>query len=138
MKLNESKALIRDAKFSKNNLGMTFYSVVVNPNTGVRSHKTEWTHGMPGRKGGIGPREAAVASTVGILSIASLYRGIDLLRSSKIGDEEMNKRQAFYSGVYGLAALVGFGTLLPFDKQLSGTPSSPSVGILNVKPANLN
>lgn len=138
MKLDESKALIRDAKFSKNNLGMTFYSVVVNPNTGMRSHKTEWTHGMPGRKGGIGPREAAVASTVGVLSIASLYRGIDLLRSSKIGDPDMNKRQAFASGCYGLVALLGFGTLLPFDKQLGGTPSLPSDGLLNVKPANLN
>lgn len=118
MNLNESRQLVRDAKRTSRKMGGTFYTEVIDPNTGERTIKARWHHGIPAPgfplQFGLASTETAIATMVAAGSTYFLYKAADLNSRSKIGnaiDNADQKKLAMMSGALGFA---GFATLFPW------------------------
>jgi len=113
MNLNESRQLVRDARRTSRKMGGTFYTEVIDPNTGERTIKPRWHHGIPATFG-VATTENAIATMFAAGSTYLLYKAADLNAKSKIGNKKDNatqKKNAMIAGFFGVA---GFATLLPW------------------------
>jgi len=113
MKLNESRALVRDAKRTSRALGGTLYREVVDPNTGERTIKPVWHHGIPATFG-VASTENAIASLTGAAGVVLLYISAKNKVKSAYGEKkkrDANIKTALWTG--GISA-VCFASLLPW------------------------
>jgi hypothetical protein len=94
-------------------MGGTFYTEVIDPNTGERTIKPRWHHGIPATFG-VATTENAIATMFAAGSTYLLYKAADLNARSKFGNKTDNAKQKKLAMIAGGFAATGFATLLPW------------------------
>lgn len=117
MRKTQSDMLIRDAKRTSRKMGATFYSRVIDPNTGETTIVERWHHGIPWSSSGY-TSENALAATTGVLSVAGLAGAAFLNERSKIGNDKRNAGEAAGAVFLALLSTFGFVSLMPFGWEV--------------------
>lgn len=126
MRKMQADMLVRDAKRTSRKMGATFYSRVIDPNTGETTIVERWHHGIPWSSSGY-TSENALSATTGVLSVAGLAGAAYLNERSKIGNDKRNALQATGAVVLALLSTAGFVSLMPFGFEIK--PSKRGNGI---------